>query len=222
MHLPRGSAAPAARPRSACVRCLQMGEGPRGKRPPLLISAALPPSPRIPGRRRGATALAGRGNRAPLGSGLGASQGCARRERGLPCRGWLGITGRERAGGGQRRAPASPELPPAPGAEGRPLPFPGAAASGGAHGAGRVAARSGCRTVGATRPRARPARPRQGKRSRCQTTCSAAGEEGGMGGCEGRKEKCGGRRLWWCEEHGEARGVPRPRASRGRRKAGWS
>lgn len=188
MHLPRGSAASAARPRSACVRCLQMGERPRGKRPPLLISPfpllSLPVHPRPAQGGDPLSPVAGAKRRSA--AGLGASQGCARREGGLACRRWLGITGSEGArAAGVRAAPCTgiTRAAPCPRGGGEAAALPGS------HGSGRRTHTEpsgwrpgrGCRTARAPRPRGRPARPRQGKRSRCQTTCSAAGEEGGMG-----------------------------------------
>lgn len=224
MHLPRGSAAPAAPAPPACGACRWMGERPRGKRPPLLISPSpllsLPAHPRP--AQGGPPALASRGNRAPLGSGARRWPGM-RLPRARAAVPEMARDNGERGGAGggecgQRRAPASPQLPPAPGAEGRQLPFPGAAAPGGAHGAGGVRPGCGCRTAGALRPRGRPTRPRQGKRSRCQTTCSAAGEEGGMGGVKEGRKSVGGGGLRGC--HRGVRNTGRRGVSPGRGRAG--
>lgn len=144
---------PPARPRSACVRCLQMGERPRGKRPRLLISPSPPLSlPAHPRPAQGGDPLSPvAGAKRRSAAGLGASQGCARREGGLACRRWLGITGSEGArAAGARAAPCTgiTRAAPCPRGGGEAAALPGSRVSG----RRTRSRRGGGREAGAGRP----------------------------------------------------------------------
>lgn len=176
------------------------------------------PSPRIPGRRRGATRS--RRLREPSAArqrfpGMRPPTG---REGEQPCRRWLGITGSEGARGAEMRAaPCSGINQSCPWGGGE------AAALAGSGGSGRRRRGRGV-AAGQGAPAGRSPPPAAGEALTLPNHLFRRGRGGRGGGCEGRKSAGGGGFAWlspWCEEHGEACGVPgRGRAGAGGRQAG--
>lgn len=196
------------------------GEAPSS--PHLPIPSPLPPRA-SPAGAGGRPALASRGSQAPLGSG-------ARRFPGMrPPRGRAGVPemardNGERGGTGGGSAGSAvhrhhPSCPLPPGRRGGRCPSRELRLrEAHAHGAVGVAAEKGVPDGQSPPPPRPPCPPAAGEALTLPNHLFRRGRGRRDGGCGGRKSVGGGGFAWpfpRCEEHGEAWGLSRPRASRG-------